>query len=271
MSARGSLAEAVAGHYWFHSIDLGDGVVTPGVKSLELQAKESAAFFDPIDVAGRSVIDIGAWNGAFSFEAKRRGARRVVATDHFTWNDPRFRGREAFDLARSSLGLEVEDVDIDVPALSPERMGTFDVVLFLGVFYHLLDPIDGVTRAASLAREVMVVETHCDALHEPRPAMVFYPGRELADDPTNWWGPNPACVLALLGTLGFATIDAAWSPFGRPRAVFHAWRSHALRRSTSPPHELPRVRRDPIPEPPPRRWTTRLWWRDRSRRGDRTA
>ena len=73
-------------------------------------------------------------------------------------------------------------------------------MLFLGVFYHLFDPIDGLRRAASLAQEVLVVETHTDLGEIERPAMVMYPGRELANDPTNWWGPNNACVVALLKT-----------------------------------------------------------------------
>ena len=82
---------------------------------------------------------------------------------------------------------------VDVPELSPERIGTFDIVLFLGVFYHLFDPIDGLRRAATLAKEVLVVETHTDLCELDRPAMVMYPGAELAGDATNWWGPNPAC------------------------------------------------------------------------------
>src|SRR5262249_36123807 len=153
MMTRASLKEKVDQYSWFHSIDLGDGITTPGVKTREIHRVESAAFFDPIDMHGCSVIDIGAWHGFYSFEAKRRGAQRVLATDHAAWNHPTLRGRETFDLARSALRLEIEALDIDVPELSPERLGMFDVALFLGVFYHLFNPIDGLTRAASLARD----------------------------------------------------------------------------------------------------------------------
>jgi tRNA (mo5U34)-methyltransferase len=230
----------------FHSIDLGNGIITPGVKKIEHHRLESSRFFDPIDLEESSVIDIGAWNGFYSFEAKRRGAKRVLASDHFAWTDPKFRGRETFDLARSALGLDIEALEIDVPELSVERVGTFDVVLFLGVFYHLFDPIDGLARAAKLAREVLVVETHLDfdLLDFARPAMVFYPGSELNKDATNWWGPNPACVVALLSYFGFAKIDATWvAPVVQydahsrgGRAVFHAWRSETRRRSEPPAH-----------------------------------
>ena len=138
---------------------------------------------------------------------------------------PQFHGRETFELARDALGVDVEALDIDVPDLSPERVGTFDVVLFLGVFYHLFDPIDGLRRAASLAREVLVVVTHIDLAEIERPAMVFYPGNELAGDWTNWWGPNVPLMRALLKQFGFARVDYT----SKPRPIFHAWRSDALR------------------------------------------
>src|SRR5215831_9437995 len=198
MSDRPSLQHKIAQYPWYHSIDLGNGVVTPGTKTPDVHRRELSAYFDPVDLNGCSVIDIGAWNGFYSFEAKKRGAKRVLAVDHFAWMHPTFRGRESFDLARSTLGLDIEALEIDVPELSPEQVGTFDVVLFLGVFYHLFDPVDGLRRAASLTKEVLVVETHTDLGEVDRPAMVMYPGAECAGDPTNWWGPNNACVRALL-------------------------------------------------------------------------
>jgi tRNA (mo5U34)-methyltransferase len=88
------IAQRVAEYFWFHSIDLGNGIITPGIKPPAMHAREAAAFFDPIMIDGRTVIDIGAWNGFYSFEAKRRGAKRVLATDNYTWNDENFRGRE---------------------------------------------------------------------------------------------------------------------------------------------------------------------------------
>ena len=117
-------------------------------------------------------------------------------------------------------------------ALTPERVGTFDVVLFLGVFYHLLDPIAALTQIAALAREVLIVETHTDALETRRPAMIMYPGAELDGDESNWWGPNPACMVALLKQCGFAKVDAAWTEVGY-RTIYHAWRTDELRRSGS--------------------------------------
>src|SRR5262249_48378881 len=85
---------------WFHSIDLGGGVVTPGQKAPIQHEREAAAFFDRVELSGCSVLDIGAWNGFFSFEAKRRGARRVLAADSYWWTQPVFQGRKTFELAR---------------------------------------------------------------------------------------------------------------------------------------------------------------------------
>ena len=211
-------------YFWFHSVDLGNGVVTPGSKSLDLLHAEAEAVFGPLDLRGKSVLDIGAWNGYFSFEAKRRQAERVLATDHFCWT-PEINGRVTFDLARTALNLEIEDLEIDVPDLTPDRIGQFDVVLFLGVFYHLVDPIQALQKVAALTKEVAVVETPLDLRGLERPAMVFYPGAELNNDPTNWWGPNRQCMEALLKLVGFARIVYQPHPIEKgKRGIFHAYK-----------------------------------------------
>ena len=155
------------------------------------------------NLRGRSVLDVGAWDGFFSFEAERRGAERVLATDHFCWSGPGWGTREGFDLARRALGSGVEDRDVDVLRLSPDEVGTFDVTLFLGVLYHLRDPLVALERVASVTGDTLVLETVVDLLDVSRPAMAFYPGRELDDDPTNWWAPNPPALMGMLGTVGF--------------------------------------------------------------------
>jgi tetratricopeptide (TPR) repeat protein len=129
-----SVADQIASHFWWHSIDLGNGIVTPGKKRPARMAAEFANTFARISLVGKSVLDIGAWNGGFSVEAARRGAARVVALDHYTWNLADFRGRETFELVNSitGLGLEAVDVDLDAPQLSLGGLGQFDVVLFFG-------------------------------------------------------------------------------------------------------------------------------------------
>ena len=78
------LAQRIREHHWFHTIDLGDGLVTKG----DSPSSEIIAQAMP-DVTGKSVLDIGAWDGKYSFEAERAGASRVVALDHYVWRlDP---------------------------------------------------------------------------------------------------------------------------------------------------------------------------------------
>lgn len=222
MSVQESIASRVQQLRWFHSIDLGNGIVTPGSKTQERHRIEAAAFFDPIDLTGKTVLDIGAWNGFYSFEAERRGAARVVASDHHCWQ-PNIQGRISFDLAKNALGSKVTPLDIDAMDIAPETVGTFDVVLFLGVFYHLKDPIEGLRRAASVCKGMLVVETQLDMMADPLPAMRYYPTTELGGDATNWWGPNAACVIALMQGCGFSVT---WQnmPGDNARGVFHGTR-----------------------------------------------
>src|ERR1700727_2421153 len=82
MTQNADLIREIKGREWFHTIDLGDGLLTPGNPPSELLSAPGAL----PDVRGRSVLDIGAWDGKYSFEAERAGARRVVALDHFVWS-----------------------------------------------------------------------------------------------------------------------------------------------------------------------------------------
>ena len=174
-------------------------------------------------LAGKSVLDIGCWDGAYSIEATRRGATRVLATDHFVWHSLPS-GRRPFEIARERLAPTIEMRDIDVPDLSVETVGQFDIVLFCGVFYHLRNPFEAVERVAKIATECLVLETHMISFPWWRPYMRFWPGRELSDDPTNWWSPNRLCVEAMLRDVGFKRIEFRHPDYRRRRGIFHAWR-----------------------------------------------
>ena len=197
---------------WFHSLDLGHGLVTPG------QDRDPARLGRmclPSDLSDRTVLDIGAWDGFYSFEAERRGAKRVLATDSFSWQvRGEGTGKRGFQLAREALGSAVQDRDIDVMDLSAEEVGTFDVVLFLGVLYHLRHPLLALERVAAVTGDLLILETEVDLALGSRPAMAFYPGEELREDWTNWWGPNPAAVVAMLHAVGFARVEVV-SPNSR--------------------------------------------------------
>ena len=185
---------------------------------------QAQAMLDGVTLTGKRFLDIGCIDGFYSFEAHKRGAKRVLATDHFVWNaDARY--REAFDIARARVAPAVEVMDIDVFDLTPQTVGTFDVVLFSGVLYHMRHPFLAIEHVSPLVTEVLILETHLDALDVDRPAMIFYPTTELNNDPSNWWGPNPACVEAMLRDVGFKSVTYRSHPFHAPvRGIFHAWR-----------------------------------------------
>jgi len=90
---------------WFHKIDLGHGIVTPGV---DKTPAKPATLGIAQDLTGKSVLDIGALDGFFSFEAERRGARRVVSLDSFSWRSSAVWSKAGFNLARSALSSAVE-------------------------------------------------------------------------------------------------------------------------------------------------------------------
>lgn len=210
-TASADLARRVHELGWFHQIDLGGGLVTPGTDKSE--AKLRSLRLPPL--TGKTVLDIGAWDGFFSFAAERLGAARVLATDSFAWGGAPWGSMEPFKLAREALSSQVEDRFIDVMDLSPQEVGTFDVVFFLGVLYHVRDPLLTLERVASVTGELLVLETLVDLTFLRRPAAAFYPAAEMVGDETNWWGPNTAAVLGMLRAVGFERLEVvnprSWS------------------------------------------------------------
>jgi tRNA (mo5U34)-methyltransferase len=252
--------------FWWHSIDLGQGVVTPGHKTPEVLRAELEAQRWP-DLRGKTVLDVGAWDGFFSFEAERKGARRVVALDHYVWSLDHARtgpycqkcsdegvpvrpfhtlpdlfrpdtlpGKRGFDLAREALRSRAEPVVGDFMGMDLAPLGAFDVVLFLGVLYHMPHPLAALERVCRLTKELAVVETEAVALpgFEDRAVCEFFEGDELGADPTNWWAPNAKALEGLCRAAGFRRAEVLTAPprarFPRARqvlryrAVAHAWK-----------------------------------------------
>ena len=184
---------------WYHSIRFPDGRVTAGHQSEEQLRWRIAQFPIPPDLTGKRVLDIGAWDGWFSFEMERRGAA-VVAVD--------VREYEMFRHAQTLLGSKVEYRIDDVLDITPERYGYFDIVLFLGVLYHLKHPLLALERVCALSKDMACVESYVsNASPDAPPAMEFYEHRELCGQFDNWVGPNVACLLAFCRTAGFARVE----------------------------------------------------------------
>jgi tRNA (mo5U34)-methyltransferase len=230
---------------WFHTMDLGQGVVTRGMDNTP---EKLARIGLPADLSGKIVLDIGAWDGFFAFEAERRGARRVLAVDSYCWSGQGWGTKAGFELARQAYDSRVEDLELDVLDLAPERIGSFDIVLFLGVLYHMRHPLLALEKVAGVTAERLILETEVDLLGTSGAAVAFYAGDELNRDPTNWWAPNPRALSNLLRSAGFARVETIWQPrpfmyrvaralrqFGREgknplaevrrdRMVVHAWK-----------------------------------------------
>src|SRR5258705_1956691 len=181
-------AQALAVPFWFHSIDLGQGVITSGWKSPEQLALEIKRFQLP-DLRGKTVLDINAWDGFYSFEAERRGAKRVVALDQYMWamdlgehnrywkecqergvapapyhtrpyyQPDKLPGKIGFDTAHAALGSRVEVVVGDFMDMELQPLGTFDVVFYLGSLYHMENPLQAMKRVAAVTNGVAIIET----------------------------------------------------------------------------------------------------------------
>jgi len=230
---------------WFHSIDLGDGEITSGTKSVGELVAQTNALCLPLSLAGQTALDVGAWDGFFSFELERRGARRVVALDQYAWSldlraqreyhaqmrarghqerpaeevpglmDPvGLPGRAGFDYARGRLGSRVEPVVGDFMTMDLAELGRFDVVLFLGVLYHLKDPFLALRRLRDVTRTLAVIETVTVQLPgcQDDKLWLFLETTELDHDATNWWAPTPAGLTALCRAAGFRQVHVVLEP-----------------------------------------------------------
>jgi tRNA (mo5U34)-methyltransferase len=206
---------------WFHNLDLQGVQTAPSHFLGDYPAVKWRAFAHaiPEDLRGWSVLDVGCNAGFYALEMKRRGADRVLGID----SDPRY-------LAQARLAAEVSGLDVELRRMSvydlPALGEQFDLVLFMGVLYHLRHPLLALDilhqHAArqmlvfqSMLRgspEVMSVARDYDFndrihFHEPSYPVMHFVEHKYAGDPTNWWVPNRACAEAMLRSAGFALVD----------------------------------------------------------------
>jgi tRNA (mo5U34)-methyltransferase len=205
---------------WFHNIDLRGVKTAPHHFLGDYPAVKWRRFADalPADLRGRSVLDIGCNAGFYSMEMKHRGAARVVGID----SDRCYLDQARFAAAVTGADIEFRELSVyDVGALG-ER---FDVVLFLGVLYHLRHPLLALDLIHEhVARDLLVFQsmqrgsaeieaikedyafTEVEVFDRPGFPKLHFIERRYAGDPTNWWAPNRACSEALLRSAGFAIV-----------------------------------------------------------------
>lgn len=244
-----ALAEKVEKYdYWYHRIVLPDGTVTPGWSPLD-----AARYCVPEDLAGKRILDIGAWDGYWTWEALNRGAKEVVAIDDFSDTLGLLaKGRrklwETFDLCREAfgftmpiegngpepqawrneLGQEVRRFKMSLYDVS--ELGMFDVVFFFGTLYHLRHPLLALEKISKVCSGSIYIETiSLDELSPYRGGvghgyvendmvMEFYPGKQYAKNPSNWWAPTLQCLGAMLETVGFRDVNA-WPLMENPKEI----------------------------------------------------
>lgn len=236
MTRTPELERQIRARRFYHTIDLGDGLVTAGDSSPNEVLSAPGAIPDLRD---RSVLDIGAWDGKYSFEAERAGAARVVALDHYVWRlDAAARqayfdrceeqgvlpavetvesgfllddtpGKAGFDLLHQFLDSKVEAVVGDFMTMDLGELGSFDVVLYLGVLYHVVNPIAALQRVRQVTGEVAVIETAGTFVPSyPEAALVeFFAGDEMGKDYTNWYLPSAPALRSMCLAAGFRRAE----------------------------------------------------------------
>ena len=202
---------------WWHPIKIGP-YTTPGMNQETEDTFNNLGL--PIPLNGKSVLDIGAWDGYYSFGCEGLGASRVVASDKFVWSNNELSGYWwnndcGFDFAHKHLQSKVEKLLASVEELNPEIHGKFDIVLMLGVIYHAKDPIGYLQKAFDMSNDLVIIETHVDLMDLPYPAARYYLGNELNNDKTNYWGPNALAVKAIMQDIGYVDITEKVLKTGR--------------------------------------------------------
>jgi tRNA (mo5U34)-methyltransferase len=212
----------VASYRWLQSIRLGPDLVTPGVQNEAELARMEEALFGSINLAGADVIEVGAWNGAFSLAAKRRGAARVLATDHLAWTLPGSDAKAATEFAAHGAGLEIETQVMD-PRSFGKSFGQFHVVVATEFFTQLFNPIAALKGLRSITSRLLLIETIQDGMEENRPVMMAHTLPTTYGATVSGWAPNPEAVKHMLQELGFDRIFHRDHPTaGRGRGLYAA-------------------------------------------------
>jgi len=231
-------------YYWYHTIDLPGGLVTPGLYDMR-QAIGSFGF--PDDMRGMSVLDVGTATGFFAFEFARRGAHVTAVDLPSLYALDRFPGQNIeqtlekiedmivpksmtslrgyvrrytaeqlyfyllegpFEFCRKQLNVSIERVLSTVYDLSEAKLGRqFDLVFLGDILLHTLNPLQALAAVAPLTKGTLVISQMMSEEPNERPAMLYVGGESPGSDEVSWWLPNKTCMLQLLKKLGFRTVN----------------------------------------------------------------
>lgn len=206
---------------WFHNLDLGGIETAPDHFLGDYPSCKWNSFRNsiPADLSGKTVLDIGCNGGFYSLEMKRRGADRVVSID----SDSRYLEQARFASRATGLQIELRQLDIyDIAKLGEK----FDLVLFMGVLYHLRHPLLALDLLNEYAvRDMLVFQSllrgstaipnlkddypfsATDLFNQEGFPVLHFVEKNYCADPTNWWIPNRSCMEAMLRSAGFEIAD----------------------------------------------------------------
>jgi tRNA (mo5U34)-methyltransferase len=196
--------------FWGQSIPLAEGIITPGRVSDNLETWKRLKL--PNDLSGKTVLDIGCWDGFYSFECEKRGAK-VLAIDNcermkrLNERQYAYLGNKGFEVAKEILQSQVEFKFMDVHNISPENIGKFDIALFLGVLYHMKCPLLALEKISKVTKELLIVESEYLKIPTRVPLLRYTEGNSYNQDPTVWFIPNEACIKGMLRDAGFKKIE----------------------------------------------------------------
>lgn len=194
--------------WWYHTYEIAPGVMTPGVYEISGAIDNMLL---PKDMKGMSVLEIGPADGAFTKAMWERGAD-VTAVEYVD--------RPSFELMVKLSGCTAKFIKGNVLTLSDLKLGQFDLVLMMGVLYHLPDPFHALWLLRQHVKEsgALILETLVSPREGP-PVMEYLPRNTRNNDWTNFWAPNPQCCKDMLVDCGM-TIERAI--VGGERGIFHA-------------------------------------------------
>ncbi len=219
--------------FWYHKISLPYGITTPGWAPLN-----PAEYRIPDRLDGKRILDVGAWDGYWSFEALRRGAREVLAIDDFSdyLGQLKSSDRQAwdtFDFCRRILGYDSSKCqrrELSIYAMDEASCGRFDIVFFFGTLYHLRYPLLALDRLAAICDGEIFVESAILDDFSPyqggvghgysgkQMVMEFYPENQYGNNDSNWWVPSLHCLSKMLKAAGFQDCRS-WKLTDSPQSL----------------------------------------------------
>lgn len=214
--------------YWYHKVPLPHGIITPGWAPHDV-----SAYRIPDRLDGKTVLDIGAWDGGWTFEALRRGASFAFAIDDFSdtiggnVNADRSAKWHTFDLCRDALGYQNRCHRTELSVY--DQLFRADVVFCFGVLYHLRHPLLALEKMRTACNGEIYIETAIldgvrsaygpDGYDGSECCFEFYPNAEYGKNPSNWYVGTLRAWCGLVEAAGFRNIES-WRLTEDPQHIY---------------------------------------------------